>query len=255
MRDLPNKQYDFSPLNHACCSEEFCALSLTLHQFAESLGTAIDIKDDLTSNHSFEVAEISLLIAQSLQLVPAYCDAIHIAGHLHDIGKIGISDQVLKKAGPLTTAEWQEMRQHSAHGYAILKPVKSLTQGYKIAEMVLAHHERFEGNGYPQGLQGNNIPLGARIIAVADALSTMLGNRRYRQAEPWDSAVQEISKCSGSHFDPEVTHAFFRVESEARQKVQAVSDRNRKLPSASLPGSPLPPDSFYSSPATMIPTA
>jgi len=254
MRDLPNKQYDFFPLNQDCSSEQFCALSLTLHQFAESLGTAIDIKDDLTSNHSFEVAEISLLIAQSMRLDPAYCDAIHIAGHLHDIGKIGISDQVLKKAGPLTTAEWQEMRQHSAHGYAILKPVKSLTHGYKIAEMVLSHHERFEGNGYPQGLQGNDIPLGARIIAVADALSTMLGNRRYRQAEPWESAVQEISTCSGSHFDPEVTHAFFRVESQARQKIQTVSGGNR-TPPASLPESPPPPASFCSSPAATFPTS
>lgn len=230
-------------------------VSLTLHQFAESLGTAIDIKDDLTSNHSFEVAEISLLIAQSLQLSPTHCDAIHIAGHLHDIGKIGISDQVLKKAGPLTTAEWQEMRQHSALGYAILKPVKSLAKGDKIAEMVLSHHERFQGDGYPQGLQGKDIPLGARIIAVADALSAMLGNRRYRQAELWESGVREISRCSGSHFDPEVILAFLRVESEARQKFQTVSRTSKKLSPAALPESALSPASFCSASVPVSSTA
>lgn len=194
------------------CHTPWCAANVTLHQFAESLGAAIDAKDDLTRTHSQEVAIMAHHLAEGLGLGEERCEAFHIAGHLHDIGKIGIPDQILKKDGPLTPAEWEQMRQHPAIGYAILKPVQAMTQGEGIADLVLAHHERFDGSGYPHGLAGEKIPLGARIIAVADAVSAMLGHRRYRREDPWEEAVAEILRCSGSHFDPQVVRVLLARE-------------------------------------------
>ncbi len=199
----------------------WCAAHLTLHQFAESLGAAIDVKDDLTCTHSQEVAVLSRHIARAMGLAESRCEAIHIAGHLHDLGKIGIPDHILKKDGPLSNEEWQIMRQHPAMGYSILKPVQALTEGERIADMVLSHHERFDGGGYPNGLAGEAIPLGARIIAVADAMSAMIGHRRYRQEDPWEEAVAEINRCRGSHFDPAVVAAFLRVAEDVGNKIAA----------------------------------
>lgn len=153
-------------------------------------------------------------LAAGLGLDTERCEAFHIAGHLHDIGKIGIPDHILKKDGPLTPAEWEQMRRHPAIGYAILKPVQAMTQGEKIADLVLAHHERFDGSGYPLGLAGEAIPLGARVIAVADAMSAMISHRRYRREDPWQEAVAEIRRCGGSHFDPQVVQVFLAVEGE-----------------------------------------
>jgi len=173
------------------CHTPWCTANVTLHQFAESLGTAIDVKDDLTRTHSQEVAIMAHHLAAGLELDAERCEAFHIAGHLHDIGKIGIPDHILKKNGPLTPAEWEQMRRHPAIGYAILKPVQAMTEREKIADLVLAHHERFDGSGYPLGLAGEAIPLGARVIAVA-----------------------EIRRCGGSHFDPQVVQVFLAVEGE-----------------------------------------
>lgn len=196
------------------CHTPWCAANVTLHQFAESLGAAIDAKDDLTRTHSQEVAIMTHHLAVGLGLDEERCEAFHIAGHLHDIGKIGIPDHILKKDGPLTPAEWEQMRRHPAIGYAILKPVQAMIQGERIADMVLAHHERFDGSGYPHGLAGKEIPLGARIIAVADAVSAMIGHRRYRREDPWEEAVAEILRCSVSHFDPQVVRVFLSREKE-----------------------------------------
>lgn len=197
-----------------------CNVNVTLHQFAESLGMAIDLKDDLTRTHSQEVAILSYDVAKAMGLPEDLCFAVHIAGHLHDIGKIGIADSILKKEGPLDEREWQTIREHPALGYAILKPVQALTEGHKIADMVLHHHERFDGSGYPMRLAGEAIPLGARIIAVADAMSAMIGNRRYRQADAWGQAVQEIKTCAGSHFDPAVVQTFVLIEEACREKLR-----------------------------------
>jgi HD-GYP domain-containing protein (c-di-GMP phosphodiesterase class II) len=153
-------------------------------------------------------------LAEGLGLSGERCEAFHIAGHLHDIGKIGIPDHILKKDGPLTPAEWEQMCQHPSIGYAILKPVQAMTQGERIADIVLAHHERFDGSGYPHGLAGEEIPLGARIIAVADAVSAMIGHRRYRREDPWEMAAAEIFRCSGSQFDPQVVRVFLARERE-----------------------------------------
>lgn len=201
-----------------------CAHFVTtvLHQFAESLGNAIDAKDPHTSMHSDEVAQIAHALALTMGLNPREADIIHVAGHLHDIGKIGVPDCVLGKQGPLSPAQWQAVRKHPQAGADILRPVASLVS-LGIVDMVLHHHERYDGKGYPHGLKGTQIPLGARIIAVADSLSAMLQNRPYRRAMTFDIASAEIIKCSGSQFDPRVVEAFRRSAETIRSIVEALS--------------------------------
>lgn len=182
----------------------------TLHQFAESLGNAIDAKDPHTSMHSDEVAEVARVLALAMGLGPRQAAVIHLAGHLHDIGKIGVPDSVLGKQGPLTTAEWQAVRRHPEAGAAILRPVAALRE-LGVVDMVLHHHERWDGKGYPHGLAAAAIPPGARIISVADTLSAMLQDRPYRTALTADRACREIARCAGSQFDPAVVRAFDRA--------------------------------------------
>ena len=186
-----------------------------LHQFAESLGEAIDAKDPFTSLHSGEVAEAAHILALFMGLSYAEADHIHIAGHLHDIGKIGVPDDILKKTGPLDDGEWAILKRHPDAGADILRPVAALLET-GIVDMVRYHHERYDGNGYPARLKGKDIPLGARIISLADSLSAILQNRPYRPARSFEFAVSEIRKNSGSQFDPQVVDAFMDSLNEIR---------------------------------------
>ena len=149
------------------------AVTEIIHQLAESLGKAIDAKATYTLAHSEEVAVISQTLALSMGLGHQMADLIHVAGHLHDLGKIGVPDEILAKTSPLTPKEWLEIRKHPVIGADILAPIACLRE-CGIVDMVRAHHERFDGSGYPKGLTGGQIPLGARIITVADSLSAML---------------------------------------------------------------------------------
>lgn len=187
-----------------------------VHELATSLGRAIDAKDSHTLAHSEDVAEMSRLLALGMGLAPQAAHAIHVAGHLHDIGKIGVPDAVLGKPGRLTGAEWTHMRAHPAIGATILAPLTCLSH-LGVVAMVAAHHERFDGSGYPSGLSGRTIPLGARIIAVADSLSAMLQSRPYRPAMTFEAADAEIVRCAGTQFDPEVVAAFVRVRDALRR--------------------------------------
>ncbi|MUM76636.1 HD domain-containing protein [Pseudodesulfovibrio sp. F-1] len=187
------------------CSAHF--VTTVLHQFAESLGFAIDAKDQTTRRHSDEVARVSQELALELGLSVSQAGIIHVAGHLHDIGKIGVPDAVLGKRGVLTPCEWQAIRRHPQAGADILRPVLSLNN-LGVVDMVLHHHERYDGAGYPYGLKGVAIPLGARIIALADSLSAMLQDRPYRKSRSFDRAHDEIIRCSGAQFDPRVVEAF-----------------------------------------------
>ena len=186
-----------------------------LHQFAESLGNAIDAKDPHTSMHSDEVARIARTLAMGMGMSCCEADIIHVAGHLHDIGKIGVPDEVLRKQGPLTPPEWWAIRQHPKAGADILRPVAAL-RSLGVVDMVLHHHERFDGDGYPDRLQGEDIPLGARIITLADSLSAMLQERPYRRALTFEAADREIVRCSGSHFDPRVVETFLASRTAIR---------------------------------------
>jgi len=192
---------------HACsgkCGGAGACAAKTAHELAESLGRAVDARDRRLFQHSEVVADLASLLAQAHGLTPRQAQMVHMAGHLHDIGKIGIPDHILRKPGPLSAEEWEIMRQHPRIGAEILKPVRVFCGRPGVCEIVLAHHERFDGSGYPNGLRGNDIPLGARIVAVADAFSAMTEERPYRKSLTLEAAVAEVVSGSGTMFDPEV---------------------------------------------------
>lgn len=176
----------------------------TAHELAESLGRAVDARDRRLFQHSEVVADLASLLARAHGLTLRQTRLVHMAGHLHDVGKIGIPDHILHKPGPLTPAEWEIMRRHPAIGAEILRPVRVFCGRPGVCEIVLAHHERFDGSGYPNGLRGREIPLGARLVAVADAFSAMTEDRPYRKGLSLAQAVEEIERGRGSLFDPEV---------------------------------------------------
>lgn len=174
------------------------------HELAESLGRAVDARDRRLFRHSEVVADLASLLARAHGLTALQTRMVHMAGHLHDIGKIGIPDSILRKPGPLTPAEWTVMRRHPAIGAEILRPVRVFCGRPGVCDIVLAHHERYDGLGYPCGLRGADIPLGARIVAVADAFSAMTEDRPYRRGMGLADAVEEIRRGAGGMFDPEV---------------------------------------------------
>lgn len=190
-------------------------LTAQLHQFAESLGNAVDARDSTTYNHSWEVAELSRMLAEAMELSPEQIETVHLAGHLHDIGKIGVPDAILKKQGRLTADEWLLKKRHPEVGAAILRPIKAFASPGGVADMILFHHERFNGGGYPCGFAGDAIPLGARVIAVVDTLSALLQDRPYRQGTLFEIAMAEIRRCAGSQFDPAVVLALETVAARA----------------------------------------
>lgn len=190
---------------------------LTLHHFAEALGNAVDARDPQLYNHSHDVAETGLILATGLGLSSAESELIHIAGHLHDIGKIGIPDTVLKKQGALNKDEWQWMKRHPEIGAEIVRPVPTFNAPGGVADIILGHHEHYDGRGYPRGLQAEDIVAGARIVAVADTLSALLRDRPYRRGCSFEEAIAEIRRCSGSQFDPAVVDALERKREEVRE--------------------------------------
>ena len=176
-----------------------------LHEVVNALTTALDAKSHYTCGHSERVAEFSLLLAKGLALSLPEQRRIHIGAHLHDIGKIGIPDAILNKAGKLTDAEFQIMQQHPIIGDNIIRKIKVF---HDIVDIIRFHHERFDGKGYPDGLIGTSIPIGARIVAVADALDAMISCRPYRSAYSFEAALAEVSRCSGTQFDPLIVSRF-----------------------------------------------
>jgi HD-GYP domain-containing protein (c-di-GMP phosphodiesterase class II) len=196
-----------------CGGMSSCAVG-TAHELAESLGRAVDARDCRLFEHSTVVADVCSLLAQAHGLTALQADVVHMAGHLHDVGKIGIPDSILQKPGPLTSLEWEIMRRHPKIGADILRPVRVFRGKPGVCEIVLAHHERWDGLGYPYGIGGRDIPLGARIVAVADALSAMTEERPYRRSLSLDEALAEVERCSGSHFDPCVVRDLLSVRRE-----------------------------------------
>ncbi len=236
---MKNARYIVRPVEiheHRFGNEPLCRLTVTIHQLAEALGRAIDLKDRYTQNHSEDVAVIAHLIAKAMSLESNTCDMIHIAGHLHDIGKIGVSDQTLKNEGRLSDDQWLEMRKHPMLGYEILKDVNGLSQNGGIADMVLFHHERCDGSGYPEGLTKDAIPLGARILAVADSFSAMIDDRRYRKGRPREEAITEIVRCSGNLYDPQVVTAFLNIETESKDWLASLRFRSGERHMAGVSG-------------------
>ncbi len=187
------------------------------------LAKAGEYRDEETGNHILRMAKYSRFIAEELKLTAMECDEIESSAPMHDIGKIGIPDQILHKPGPLDAEEMAAMRQHTLIGHKMLadSPSRYLQTGAVIA---LGHHEKFNGSGYPSGLAGNSIPLPARIVAVADVFDALMTKRPYKEAWPLDKALEYIKAESGSHFDPDCVHAFLRRMDEVLHVMQEYSD-------------------------------
>lgn len=165
------------------------------HDLIKSIVAALDARDAYTASHSDRVADMVLVLAAALGLDEDETTRIHMAAHLHDIGKIAVPDSVLRKAGPLTRPEWEEMRRHPVTGYEILRKIDDFKE---ISILVRHHHERWDGRGYPDGLSGHDIPPGSRVIAVADSIDAMMSSRSYRPAMTSAACRREIEKTAAS---------------------------------------------------------
>jgi putative nucleotidyltransferase with HDIG domain len=177
----------------------------------EALGDALDLKDSETEGHSKRVTAYTIALARAMGLKPTEIKVIARGAFLHDIGKMAIPDQILRKPGPLTKDEQDIMREHCSRGYNILRKIPFLSDA---SEIVYSHQEHFDGSGYPNHLRGAEIPIGARIFAVADTLDAITSDRPYRKARSFDAARHEILRCSGTQFDPAVVEMFLKIPNE-----------------------------------------
>ncbi len=180
----------------------------------QALVTALDLRDNETQGHSRRVAEYASLVAEKMGFADSDLLAIRWGAILHDVGKIGVPDAILRKNSSLTPEEQAEMRKHPEMGHKMLQHISFLRAGLDI---VLCHHERWDGSGYPRGLSGEEIPLGARIFAVVDTLDAMTSDRPYRPAMPLEKAREEVRKHAGTQFDPQVAELVLSISAEAWQ--------------------------------------
>jgi putative two-component system response regulator len=174
----------------------------------EALAAALDARDSATEGHCQRVTGCSLILGEAMGLAGADLRSLHCGAALHDIGTIGIPDAILRKPSRLTDEEWELMRQHPELGEKIIAGIEFLRTAVPV---VLHHHERWDGGGYPRGLAGTNIPLGARIFSVSDSFDAMISNRPYRRGMSFDQARREVQRARGSQFDPAVVDAFEQV--------------------------------------------
>jgi putative nucleotidyltransferase with HDIG domain len=172
-----------------------------------ALAFTIDAKDHYTQGHSQSVSRLAAQIGQQLGLTKEELEEIRLAGILHDIGKIGVPESVLNKPSCLTPEEYELVKTHATLGERILAPLK-VKAIERIRKMVRSHHERVDGKGYPDGLTGEDIPLGARIITIADCFDTLVSDRSYKKACALEQAVEELRRGSGSQFDTKLLEAF-----------------------------------------------
>jgi len=180
-------------------------------QAIEALVAALDSREHEMHDHSLRVAEYANCLAVALNLNEDRRRVLRRAAMLHDIGKIGVADEILNKKGSLSAGDWELLRKHPQIGYDILRRVGTLVPP---SEIVLAHHEKFDGSGYPRGLREEQIPLEARILTLADSLDAMTSDRPYRKALSFPEAAAEIRRVSGTQFDPLVVAAFHRISVE-----------------------------------------
>jgi putative nucleotidyltransferase with HDIG domain len=203
-------------------------LELAMHELErsyditlEALGDALDLKDAETEGHSKRVTAFTMAIARAMELPTERVRVIARGAFLHDVGKMAIPDAILRKPGRLTPEEQMKMREHAQFGYQMLRKIPFL---HEAAHIVWSHQERFDGSGYPRGLKGDQIPLGARIFAVADTFDAITSDRPYRAAQSISSARREIQKNSGLQFDPRVVEIFMSISDELWQQIRDETD-------------------------------
>jgi putative nucleotidyltransferase with HDIG domain len=198
----------------------------------EALGDALDLKDSETEGHSKRVTAYTIALARAMGIPPAEIKVIARGAFLHDVGKMAIPDEILRKPGALTREEQAVMREHCTRGYNMLRKIPFLAGA---AEIVFCHQEHYDGTGYPRGIRGREIPIGARIFAVGDALDAITSDRPYRKAQSFDAAREEILRCSGSQFDPAVVEVFLKIPNELWQELRSeISGQNRRFSTLDL---------------------
>lgn len=182
----------------------------TYYQIVMSLAEEVHAKDPYTFGHINQVERLGIMTAKELglDLTGKKKDVLSAGLLLHDVGKIGIPDNILKKPASLNSEEWKIMRSHVEKGVKILEPLSDFKE---VAEIVLCHHEFYNGSGYPRGLKGEAIPIEARIVSVVDAFHAIVSTRCYRDGSPIEVALQELERCAGTQFDPKVVRAFLRA--------------------------------------------
>jgi putative nucleotidyltransferase with HDIG domain len=184
----------------------------------EALGDALDLKDAETEGHSKRVTAFTIAIARAMELPHDHVRVIARGAFLHDVGKMAIPDAILRKPGRLSPQEQEIMRQHAQLGYRMLRRIPFLREA---ADIVYSHQERFDGSGYPRGLKGDQIPLGARIFAIADTFDAITSDRPYRAAQSIPAGRREIERHSGRQFDPEIVHVFLSISEQIWQDLRA----------------------------------
>jgi putative nucleotidyltransferase with HDIG domain len=188
----------------------------------EALVASLDVREHETRAHSQRVREYTLALARQMGLEGDELIQVGRGALLHDVGKIGVPDAILLKKGALTPGEWVEMRKHPQIGYDILRSINFLAPA---AEIVLCHQERWDARGYPNGVGGTDIPMGARVFAVADTLDAMTSDRPYRKALSFEAAASEIRRCSGSQFDARIVEAFLSIPQVRWMSIQETVNR------------------------------
>jgi len=193
----------------------------------EALGDALDLKDSETEGHSKRVTAYTIALARAMGIAPAEIKVIARGAFLHDVGKMAIPDEILRKPGKLTPEEQAIMREHCTRGYNMLRKIPFLAGA---AEIVYCHQEHYDGSGYPRGIRGREIPIGARIFAVGDTLDAITSDRPYRTARSFDAAREEILRCSGTQFDPAVVEVFLKIPNELWQELRSeISGQNKRF--------------------------
>src|SRR5574344_118457 len=204
------KKYELSASKNKIVKD----LSELFYKTIKSIAHALDAKDKYTHGHSIRVTVYSLALAKALKLPDDVLEEIETAGLLHDIGKIAIPEKILSKPGKLTDEEFAIIKTHPELAEKIVDSIDKLKL---ISNWLKCHHERYDGKGYPAGLKGEEIPISARIIAIADTYDAMTSSRSYRAALSHETAINEIKNCAGSQFDPNLANLFVSISDEIEQ--------------------------------------
>ena len=189
----------------------------------KAITEALDSKDSYTAGRSRRVAFYSSKLAQYIGLTETEAGRIELAGLLHDIGMIGVAEDILNKVEKLTPDEYNQIKQHVFHSVKILEDIKQLAE---VVEIIKYHHERYDGTGYPYGIKGDEIPIGSRIIAIADAFDGILSNRPYKEASSLEDALVELSENKGTQFDPHLVDIFQFILPDIREELVEIESKN-----------------------------